>query len=249
MRLQKYLALGGVASRRRAEALIKQGAVRVNGEAVATLGRTIDPDRDSVEVNGKRVRPAPIAYRLLLKPRACLATLADSAPDSDRPTLARFVPDRELGWQVVAPLDYPAEGVLLLTTDGALAEKMSRGGGSVTMTYHLKFQGVVTDQDIARLLRGWKFDRRSVRPESVIALASTGKNSWVEMVIREMRPRVLKASGEAIRKTVLKISRVRLGPLSFEGLGMGESRDLSKAEANALRRAAGIAAESAGNAG
>jgi 16S rRNA U516 pseudouridylate synthase RsuA-like enzyme len=66
----------------------------------------------------------------------------------------------------------------------------------------------------------------------------------VEMVIREMRPRVLKASGEAIRKTVLKISRVKLGPLSFEGLGMGESRDLSKAEVNALRRAAGIAAES-----
>jgi 23S rRNA pseudouridine2605 synthase len=244
MRLQKFLAQGGVASRRRAEALIKEGSVRVNGQVVEALGRTVDPDRDTVEVNGKRVRPAPVGYRLLLKPRGCLATLADRAPDSERPTLSRYVPDKEMGWQVVAPLDFPAEGVLLLTTDGALAEKMSRGGGAVTMTYHLKFQGLVNDQDIGRLLRGWKFERRTVKPESVVALATTGKNSWVEMVIREMRPRVLKASGEAIRKTVLKISRVKLGPLSFEGLGMGESRDLSKAEANALRRAAGIAAQS-----
>lgn len=245
MRLQKFLAQGGVASRRRAEELIKKGAVRVNGEVVSTLGRTIDPDRDSVELEGKRVRPAPLAYRLLLKPRGCLATLADSPPDSERPTLARYVSDRELGWQVVAPLDFPAEGVVLLTTDGALAEKMSRGGGAVTMTYHLKYQGLVDDDDIARLLRGWKFERRTIRPESVSALASTGKNTWVEVVVREMRPRVLKASGEAIRKTVLKISRVKLGPLSFEGLSLGESRDLSKAEVNALRRAAGVATESA----
>jgi 23S rRNA pseudouridine2605 synthase len=242
MRLQKFLAQGGVASRRRAEDLIKKGGVRVNGEVVSTLGRTIDPDRDTVELEGKRVRVAPVAYRILLKPRGCLATLADSPPDSDRPTLARYVRDREVGWQIVAPLDFPAEGVLLLTTDGALAEKMSRGGGAVTMTYHLKYQKLVTDDDIGRLLRGWKFERRSVRPEAVVALATTGKNSWVEMVIREMRPRVLKASGEAIRKTVLKISRVKLGPLSFEGLSMGESRDLTKAEVNALRRAAGMAA-------
>lgn len=243
MRLQKFLAQGGVASRRRAEELIKKGAVRVNGAVVSTLGVTIDPDRDSVELEGKRVRPAPLSYRLLLKPRGCLATLADSPPDSDRPTLARYVSDRELGWQVVAPLDFPAEGVVLLTTDGALAEKMSRGGGAVTMTYHLKYQGLVDDDDIGRLLRGWKFERRTIKPESVNALASTGKNTWVEVVVREMRPRVLKASGEAIRKTVLKISRVKLGPLSFEGLSLGESRDLSKAEVNALRRAAGIAAD------
>jgi 23S rRNA pseudouridine2605 synthase len=98
----------------------------------------------------------------------------------------------------------------------------------------------VRDEDIGRLLRGWRWNRRPVKPERVVALATTGKNTWLEIVVREARPRVLKASGEAIHKSVLKISRVKLGPLSFEGLSLGQSRDLSRAEVNALRRAAGM---------
>jgi 23S rRNA pseudouridine2605 synthase len=245
VRLQKYLAQAGLASRRGAESLIQQGAVTVNGAVVSTLGHTIDPDRDTVEVQGKRVRPVAPAYRLLLKPRGCLATLADPPKDSERPTLARYVRDRDMGWQVVAPLDFPAEGVLLLTTDGDLAQRMSRGGGAMVMTYHIKYQGTVGDDELGRLMRGWKWDRRTVKPESVVPLATTGKNTWVEMAIRETRPRVLKASGELLRKTVLKISRVKLGPLSFEGLALGESRDLAKSEVNALRRAAGVSSAGA----
>ncbi|HEY0709667.1 MAG TPA: S4 domain-containing protein [Polyangia bacterium] len=244
MRLQKFLAQAGVASRRRAEELIKSGAVRVNGAVVESLGHAVDIDRDTIEVEGKRVRQAAAMYRLVLKPRACLSTLASPKPaepgQPPRDTLARYVHDREIAWHVVAPLDYPAEGVLLLTTDGDLAEQMSRGGGRVPMTYHIKFQGRVGDEEVGRLLRGWHWERRPVKPDSVVALATTGKNTWVEIVVREHRPRVIKAAGNPIRKSVLKISRVRLGPLSFEGLAMGESRDLSKAEVNALRRSAGI---------
>ncbi|HEY0711560.1 MAG TPA: S4 domain-containing protein, partial [Polyangia bacterium] len=247
MRLQKFLAQAGVASRRRAEELIKAGAVQVNGAVVESLGHAIDVDRDVIEVEGKRVRQAAAMYRLLLKPRACLSTLAAPKPaepgQAPRDTLARYVHDREVAWHVVAPLDFPAEGVLLLTTDGDLAEQMSRGGGRVPMTYHIKFQGKVGDEEVGRLLRGWHWERRPVKPDSVVALATTGKNTWVEVVVREHRPRVIKAAGNPIRKSVLKISRVRLGPLSFEGLAMGESRDLSKAEVNALRRSAGIGGE------
>ena len=284
MRLQRYLAQSGVASRRRAEELIRRGEVRVNGAEVMELGYRVDAENDRVEVQGRRVRPTTPMYRLLLKPRSCLATLtagpsagvpervrppgvektparaapvrtraskaapratSDGAPKgriapnaNDRPTLDRYVPDREVGWQVVAPLDFPAEGVLLLTTDGELAQAMGRGGGRVPMTYHIKYQGTVRDEEIGRLLRGWRWNRRPVRPESVVGLATTGKNTWLEIVVRESRARVLKASGEAIRKSVLKISRVKLGPLSFEGLSLGQSRDLSRAEVNALRRAA-----------
>ena len=204
--------------------------------------------REKFEAEGKRVRLSPAAYRLLLKPRACLATLAPAKPakpgEAPRPTLARFVPDREMGWHVVAPLDFPAEGVLLLTTDGQLADRLSRGGGKIEMTYHIKYQGVIRDVDIERLSRGWKWERRTIRPETVVPLATTGKNTWVEMTVREARARALKASGEVIRKSVLKIARTRLGPFSFEGLGMGGSRDLSKAEVNALRRAAGVTRDS-----
>jgi 23S rRNA pseudouridine2605 synthase len=241
MRLQQYLAQAGVASRRAAEKLITDGKVRVNGAAVAALGAQVDPRTDRVEVEGRRVRQEEPLYRVILKPRNCLATLKEIAGEgAGRPTLARNVPDPELGWKVVAPLDYPAEGVLLLTTDGVLAEAMSRGGGKVPMTYHLKLQGPVSPSELERLRKGWKWNGRPVRVVSAEALATTGKNTWIELVVPETRPRVLKAAGELLRHTVLKISRVRLGSISFEGLKMGKWRELTKAEVKGLRRAAGL---------
>jgi 23S rRNA pseudouridine2605 synthase len=237
VRLQKFLAQAGVSSRRKAEALIASGAVRVNGTPVTTLGAGVDPARDRVEVGGRRVVAETPIYRLLLKPRACLATLA---PSGARPTLARFLRNPEPGLQVVAPLDFPAEGVVLLTSDGELAQAIARKG-RVTMTYHIKLQGLVGDDAIMRLARGWRWEGRPVKPVTIDRLAATERNTWIEMVVAESRPRALKAAGELIRHSVLKISRVRLGGLSFAGLAMGGWRDLSKAEVNDLRRRAGLA--------
>ena len=237
MRLQKFLAQAGVSSRRKAEALIASGAVRVNGTAVTTLGTSVNAARDRVEVSGRRVVPETPIYRLLLKPRACLATLAKGGA---RPTLARYVRDAEPGLQVVAPLDFPAEGVMLLTTDGELAQAIGKKG-RVPMTYHLKLQGLVGDDALTRLARGWRWEGRPVKPESIGKLASTERNTWIEMVVAEARPRALKAAGDLIRHSLLKISRVRMGGLSFEGLAMGGWRDLTKAEVGDLRRRAGLA--------
>jgi 23S rRNA pseudouridine2605 synthase len=234
LRLHKFLAQAGVSSRRRAEALIASGAVRVNGVVVSALGTNVD-GKDRVEVDGRRVTTDAPVYRLVLKPRACLATLA---PSGARPTLARYLRDAEPGWQVAAPLDFPAEGVVLVTSDGALAQALSRS--KVPMTYHVKLQGLVGDNDVERLGRGWRWEGRPVRPVSVEQLAVTEKNSWVEMVIGETRPRALKAGGDLIRHSVLKISRVRLGGLSFEGLRMGGWRDLTKSEIADLRKRAGL---------
>jgi 23S rRNA pseudouridine2605 synthase len=237
VRLQKFLAQAGVSSRRKAEALIASGAVRVNGTAVTTLGTSVNAARDRVEVSGRRVVPETPIYRLLLKPRACLATLAKGGA---RPTLARYVRDAEPGLQVVAPLDFPAEGVMLLTTDGELAQAIGKKG-RVPMTYHLKLQGLVGDDALTRLARGWRWEGRPVKPESIGKLASTERNTWIEMVVAEARPRALKAAGDLIRHSLLKISRVRMGGLSFEGLAMGGWRDLTKAEVGDLRRRAGLA--------
>ena len=236
MRLQKFLAQAGVSSRRKAEALIASGAVRVNGTVLTTLGTSVDPARDRVEVDGRRVVAETPIYRLLLKPRACLATLTEGG---NRPTLARYVRNAEPGLQVVAPLDFPAEGVVLLTTDGALAQAIGKKG-RVTMTYHLKFQGLLGDDVLTRLARGWRWEGRPVKPETVDRLAATERNTWIEMVVAETRPRALKAAGDLIRHQLLKISRVRLGGLSFEGLKMGGWRDLTKAEVNDLRHRAGV---------
>jgi len=241
VRLQKFLAQAGVASRRAAEKLIAEGKVKVNGQAVSALGTQVNPRTDRVELEGKRMRAEAPQYRLLLKPRACLATLEPA--QGERATLAEFVEDREVGWKVAAPLDYPAEGVILLTTDGELAERMSRGGGKVPMGYHLKFQGSIGAAELERLRKGWKWNGRPVRPLVVEPLATTGKNTWLEMTVAESRPRVLKVAGEMIRRSVLKVSRVRMGIISFEPLKMGESRDLTKTEIAALRRAVGLESE------
>ena len=237
MRLQKFLAQAGLASRRRAEDLIAAGSVKVNGVVVTTLGSSINPGKDRVEVEGRRVLVEQPVYRLLLKPRACLATLSARA---QRPTLARYVRDAESTWQVAAPLDFPAEGVVLITSDGALADALTKSG-RVPMTYHIKLQGLVGDKVIERLQRGWRWEGRPVRPVSVEALAVTEKNTWLELVVPEVRPRALKAVGDLVRHSVLKVSRVRLGGLSFEGLKMGDWRDLTKGEINDLRKRAGLA--------
>lgn len=236
MRLQKYLAQAAVASRRRAEQLIASGVVKVNGQVV-TIPGVVVKDRDRVEVDGKRVLRVDPVYRVLLKPRECLATFGDRG---DRPTLRRYVHNPEPGLAVVAPLDYPAEGVVLLTTDGELAAAIAKRGQKVPMTYHVKFQGAVGDTEIGRLSRGWKWEGTAVRPTAVAALATTGKNTWVEIIVPEARPRALKAAGDIIRHAVLKISRVRLGNISFEGLAMGGWRDLSKGELADLRGKAGM---------
>jgi 23S rRNA pseudouridine2605 synthase len=236
VRLQKFLAQAGVSSRRKAEALIASGTVRVNGVAVTTLGTNVGA-KDRVDVNGRRVVAETPIYRLMLKPRACLATLAKSGA---RPTLARYLRDAEPGLQVVAPLDFPAEGVVLLTSDGELAQAIGKRG-KVPMTYHLKLQGLVGDAEIMRLARGWRWEGRSVKPVTIDKLATTERNSWIEMVVPESRPRALKAGGDLIRHTVLKISRIRLGGLSFEGLAMGGWRDMTKGEVSDLRKRAGLA--------
>ena len=241
MRLQRYLAQAGVSSRRRAEQLIAAGSVRVNGVVVTTLGSTVG-SHDTVEVEGKRVVAATPVYRLMLKPRGCLSTLVPHAK-ADRPTLERYQRAAEPGLQVVAPLDFLAEGVVLLTTDGDLAQAITKGKpGKVPMTYHLKLQGKVKDEDLGRLLKGWRWEGRPVKPMTVEPIATTDKNTWIEMVVAETRPRALKGGCEWIRHTLLKISRVRFGGLSFEGLAMGGWRDLSKSEISDLRKRAGLAA-------
>src|SRR3569832_1156334 len=181
LRLQRYLALAGVASRRRAEQLIASGAVKVNGQVVDKPGVVV-ADCDCVVVDGKRVLRVDPVYRVLLKPRACLATLGTSG---DRSTLRRYLHDRAPGMVVVAPLDFPAEGVVLLTTDGELADAISKKRQKVPMTYLLKLLGAVGEEELTRLARGWRWENVPVKPPAVESLATTGKNTRIKKVVPE----------------------------------------------------------------
>lgn len=240
-------------SRREAEKLIAAGAVRVNGRLVTELGVQVDPEHDRVELQGKRVKVDAPIYRLLLKPRECLSVLESPRDEAGRkrPSLEKYLKDKEPGWHVVGPLDFQSEGVLLITSDGALAERVVKGapgkksGCPLPMTYHLKFQGLVGEEDLARIAKGWRFEGRPIKPEGVYPLATTGKNTWVEVVVKELRPRALRALGELMRMQVLKISRVKFGEFSFEGLKMGGWRELNDKDVAKLLRATGLRAPAA----
>jgi 23S rRNA pseudouridine2605 synthase len=244
VRIQKLLSQSGMASRREAERLIAEGEVTVDGVIVTDPSIQVDPDRVRVALRGVRVTGDTPNYRILLKPRACLSTVsapkvaAEGEPaEKRRPSVRRYLSDAELPWKVVGPLDFPSEGVLLLTTDGDLAERLSRAKNRLPMTYHLKFQGVVGDVEIARILRGWRFEDLTVQPTAAVSLASTGKNTWVEIEVPEMRPRAIYLIGDILRRHVLKISRVKFAGISFEGLKMGEHRDLHNREITMLQAA------------
>ena len=250
VRLQRFLSQARTVSRREAERLIAEGAVRVNGRLVTELGLQVDPEHDRIELQGKRVKlDAPI-YRLLLKPRECLSVLESPRDEAGRkrPSLERYLKDKEPGWIVVGPLDFGSEGVLLITSDGALAERIVKGppgrklGCPIPMTYHLKFQGLVGESEVQRIVQGWRFEGRLVKPEGVFPLATTGKNTWIEVVVHELRPRALRALGDLMRMQVLKISRVKFGEFSFEGLKMGGWRDLNDKDVAKLLRATGLRA-------
>ena len=131
IRIQKLLAQSGMASRREAERLIAAGEVTVNGVVVTAPATQVDPDRDRVELRGRRVYDEVPQYRILLKPRGCLSTIKErkttetvkgKAREKIRPSIRKYLSDADLPWKVVGPLDFPSEGVVLLTTDGDLAE-------------------------------------------------------------------------------------------------------------------------------
>ena len=172
-------------------------------------------------------------------------------------TLAGLLPDLKkagsLGLKVIGTLDIDSEGLVLLTSDGELASVLDRASSQLTMTYHLKIQGGVNDDDLGKLLAGWRFvderqqDKartrgralgRKVRPTSVEAIATTGRNTWLEVVVPEIRARAIWSAAEALGRRIQKLSRVSFGGISFEGMGGGDFRDLTASEISALRKGA-----------
>ncbi|MFO0706466.1 MAG: pseudouridine synthase [Nitrospira sp.] len=233
MRLQKLIAGTGLASRRKAEELITAGRVTVNGKVVTELGTKVDPERDHVKVDGKHLTSAqPFVYLMLNKPKNVMSTLDDPG---GRTTVKDFLRGVSVRVFPVGRLDFDSEGLMLLTNNGDLAQALLHPRYHVPKTYLIKVKGVLSDEEIAQLERGVKLADGMTSPASVKKVRKAEANSWVEITIHEGRKHQVKRMLEAVGHLVIKLVRVKMGPLTLGNLESGEFRFLTDQEANALR--------------
>jgi 23S rRNA pseudouridine2605 synthase len=235
-RLQKIIAAAGVASRRKAEKLIAARRVTVNGSVVTELGSKADPDQDTICVDGRPLKGGePFVYFLLYKPKGYVTTASDP---QGRPTvidLMKQIPERVYP---VGRLDYASEGLLIMTNDGALAQKLTKAGSHVPKAYLVKISGKPPEHAIAHLRSGISIaldDGRRVKTSPAgIRLVEDAANPWYEIVLIEGRNRQIRRMFDAVGFRVEKIKRIKLGPLALD-VAPGKFRALSREEVTQLK--------------
>jgi 23S rRNA pseudouridine2605 synthase len=238
-RLQKILARAGVAARRKAEELIREGRVTVNG-AVAAIGDKADPERDAIKVDGKRVQPGHAhTYLLLNKPKGVLTAASD--PEG-RPTVMDLVPPvLRKALVPVGRLDFHTEGLLILTDDGDLAQRLAHPRYGCHKTYEVKVKGVPEESQIERLRRGVVLEGRRTSPCRIRAVRTTptrgehGGNTWFEIELAEGRSRQIREMFFRIGHPVQKLRRIAIGPLVDPAMPLGALRELTEKELRTLR--------------
>jgi 23S rRNA pseudouridine2605 synthase len=239
-RLQKILARAGLASRREAERWIAEGRVTVNGTVVSKLGSQADPARDSIKVDGKRIKPvaAPLYYAFH-KPPGIITTLNDPEHRPDlTPYLARLEKKRRLF--PVGRLDYNTTGLLLLTNDGDFALRLTHPRFGVKKLYQAKLSACPTPEDFARLRNGIRLEDGVSAPARARVIEKLKKNAWVEIEVREGRKREVRRMFEALGFFVEKLVRIKVGSVALGALPLGELRPLSRMEIDALKREVGL---------
>jgi 23S rRNA pseudouridine2605 synthase len=218
-RLQKIIAAAGVASRRRAEELITSGRVAVNGQTITELGTKADAERDHIRVNGKLLHgPERRIYLLLNKPKGYVTTVSD--PEG-RPTVMNLLTGVKGRVYPIGRLDYASEGLLLLTNDGSLAEKLMKAASHVPKTYLVKISGKPEESALAKLRAGVSIPsgdgKRRVRTAPAkIQIIKDAPNPWYEVTIIEGRNRQIRRMFEQVGHHVEKIKRVRYGSLELD---------------------------------
>jgi 23S rRNA pseudouridine2605 synthase len=235
-RLQKIIAASGVASRRKAEELIAAHRVTLNGEVVTELGTKADPDRDKISIDGT---PLPsreqFLYFALHKPKGYVTTVDDP---QGRPTVMDLIKGVRERVYPVGRLDYASEGLLLMTNDGALAQKLTKAGSHVPKTYLVKISGRPDEKALMRLRAGVAIEledgRRVKTSPASIRLAEDAANPWYEVVLIEGRNRQIRRMFDRVGYHVEKIRRVKLGTLALD-VPPGKFRPLTRKEVEQLR--------------
>lgn len=236
MRLQKFLARAGAASRRGSEDLMTAGRVAVNGQVVTELGSRVDPTCDVVTVDGREVALAdsPV-YVLLNKPAGYLTTMDDP---QGRPTVAALMPADIPGLFPVGRLDMDTTGALLLTTDGALAHRLMHPSFHVDKTYEARVAGVPESSALDRLREGITLDDGPCKPAVIELVEVSDSSALIRITISEGRKRQVKRMFAAIGHPVAQLHRAAFGPVLLAGLEEGATRPLNSGELEALSKAA-----------
>ena len=232
IRLQKLLALAGVASRRRSEELMLDGQVEVNGEVVTRLGTKVDPASDVIRVAGKRLPPiSEKVYLALNKPRGVVSTMSD--PEG-RKTLQDLVEDRPERLFHVGRLDTDTSGLIILTNDGDFAHRLAHPSYEVDKTYVAEVTGQLFPRVLKQLLAGVTLEDGPVTVSKARIVEASPAKSIVELVIHEGRNRIVRRLLDEVGHPVTRLTRTRIGPVVLGRLKPGELRDLTADELGEL---------------
>lgn len=234
VRLQKYMAECGIASRRKSEELIAQGSVKVNGRT-ASIGDKIDPIKDIIAVNGRRIAKEKKDYYIMLhKPRGFITTMSD---EMGRKCVAELVSDVGARIYPVGRLDRDSEGLLLLTNDGEFANMMMHPKHHVPKTYRVTVRPSITDEQLDAFATGIMIDGRMTAPAEVRVLVKEPGRVVLEIVLREGRNRQIRKMCEELELEVARLKRISMGSVKLGMLPQGKWRELTPEEVNRLIKA------------
>ena len=231
MRINKFLAECGVCSRRKADQLIDDGAVKINGET-ASIGNDVNVDNDIVTVNGKIINKVKkYDYYIMNKPKGCVCTVKD---DKNRKTVIDYLPADIKRVFPVGRLDYDTEGLLILTNDGDLTFKLTHPKNEVPKTYLVKTEKPVDEQDLSKLRSGVVIDGVKTKKCNIRVVEKLKNGTKLHITITEGRNRQVRKMFEAVGNNVDFLKRIKIGDLQLKGLNRGEVRRLSAEEINYL---------------
>lgn len=233
MRIAKYLAHSGIASRRQCEEFIRAGQVKVNGTVITELGTQVNPDLDIIELRGKIITNSQVpVYYLLNKPSGYICSAYDP---QGRPTVIELIKDCSERIYPVGRLDYDTTGLIILTNDGEFANLMVHPRYRIKKTYEAWVQGRVREEELKPLIKGLRLEDGMTAPAEVRLLRIKAHESLLRIVIHEGRKRQVKRMCAAIGHPVIQLQRTGFGFLSLDGLKQGQYRFLNNREVKALK--------------
>ena len=238
IRLNRFLSMCGIASRRKAEELIKNNRVSVNSIIIRDPAYKVDPEKDTVKIDGKEIKPERNRYIILNKPPLYLTTLGEDK--KGRKTIKELIKDVKERVYPVGRLDYNTEGLLILTNDGELANRILHPRYKLCKVYIAEVRGIIGKNKLKKIKEGTALEDGFAKPDDVDVLRYKKGNTIIRIVFHEGRKHLVKRYMAKFGNPVLKLKRIAIGPIRLGNLKRGEYRDLTDRELTDLKRSVGL---------